>query len=212
MFYLKPEAKDGEDEDEMQGGEDGGGAAKEEAPLKKVEFTLRAGGTVRDRQRQLARLFAEVGLGSEIEFADVVPDGVRERTMRDREPSWDAGSIQQKIQGMAKQANEKRAELLKEMREVWARRHTLHLMHRVKVTTSRAATAYERSCLDKMLDGDVLEWIRRANEGEAMHCILSDRCPLAPPAAPDVFSLLPWMMRAMLPALRGVSGAGCAAE
>jgi hypothetical protein len=163
-FFFRPARAEDEQEQQVDG------EAEEEPGLESFEITLRAGGSVRDRIKQLSKLFKAVGLGEDV----ALPENVSPES---RGPVWASGTIQVQLHEMSEEAKQRKAELALQMREVWARKHMLNLKYQVKVTTARCVPVEgaESACLDKLLDDDVLRWLHQQTGGGMMHCILSDR-------------------------------------
>ena len=80
---------------------------------------------MRDRIKQLSKLFKAVGLGEDV----AMPENVSPES---RGPVWASGTIQVQLYEMTEEAKQRKAKLALQMREVWARKHMLNLKYQVR--------------------------------------------------------------------------------
>jgi hypothetical protein len=143
MFFMRPVGDDSK-------------AAETEEDLEQVNITLKAGGTILDKQKQLRHLFTACGLG-----ADFALDSEGRGLGRN--------SIQGFMFQVSEQAVQKKHEYRQAMRDVWVRHHMLNLKHNIKATIRDSHDIKERcTILDKLLHQEVLnsvEKMGRSGEG-----------------------------------------------
>ena len=144
-----------------------------EGDLQKVEITLRAGGSGRDKYAQLGKLFDACGLGKE--FSYTATEGSATKIAKD--------SIEAFLFEVGAEAARRRREIEQAMREVWACQHALQLQHRTRVTFEDAelSVADRTAALKQLLSAEVLKAflpVRGVRGGELIRFIIADRCCL----------------------------------